>query len=210
MDGAELDKQFFTRLLQHTNNFSGLTWLGYPVWQNLFDLWTTQEVIFEVKPSLLIECGSCLGGSAIYYANLFDLMGKGRVISIDIEKQHNFTHPRVEFLIGDSAGPEIVATVRKAVEEAGGPIMVILDSDHSADHVEREFEAYCGFVTVGSYMLVQDGVIDVLDIFAGGRPGPLEAIRRALPRHPEFQVDMIKCNRFLITHHPAGWLKRVS
>jgi cephalosporin hydroxylase len=203
-----VDEVFFTRLLQKTNNFGDITWLGYPVWQNVLDLWTTQEVISMIRPELIIECGTNRGGSALFYATLFDLMGQGSIITIDVEKMHNLVHPRITFVIGSSIDDNVLTFVKERVKSVKGPIMVILDSDHSADHVEQEFEKYCGFVTAGSYLLVQDGVIDTLDMFAAGRPGPLAAIQRVRDRHPEFEVDEAKSQRFLITHHPSGWFRR--
>jgi cephalosporin hydroxylase len=200
---------FFMDLVGKTNNFGDVTWLGHPVWQNVLDLWTIQETIAAVRPELLIECGTNRGGSALFYANLFDLLGAGRVLTIDVEKLHDRTHPRVTFLLGSSVDPEIVAKVRATVKQTPGPVLVILDSDHSAGHVAKELEAYAAFVTPGSYLLVQDGVIDVLPVFRAGRPGPLPAIQDFLRRHPEFEVDRARNERFLITHHPLGWLRRL-
>jgi cephalosporin hydroxylase len=206
--GPSLHRAFFTDLVKKTDNFSGVTWLGQPIWQNVFDLWTIQETLFEIKPALLIECGTNRGGSALFYAHLFDLMGHGRVVTIDIETMHEITHPRITFLVGDSVAVDIVAKVRSAVDDAGGPVMVILDSDHGAPHVARELEAYSRFVTDGSFLLCQDGVMDVLPALGNGLPGPLPAIREFLGRHPEFEVDEARSERFLITHHPMGWLRR--
>jgi cephalosporin hydroxylase len=135
-------------------------------------------------------------------------MGKGRVITVDIEKLHNLSHPRITFLIGDCASPEIVAEIQKEREAVTGPVMVVLDSDHSAPHVTKEMAAYASFVTPGSYLHVQDGVIDVLPIYADARPGPLVAIEAFLKDHPEFEVDRERESKFLITHHPKGWLRR--
>ena len=137
-------------------------------------------------------------------------MGHGRVVTIDIEKMHEISHPRITFLVGDSASADIVAKVRSAVDAAGGPVMVILDSDHSAPHVARELEAYSRFVTDGSFLLCQDGVMDVLPALSNGLPGPLPAIREFLGRHPEFEADEARSERFLITHHPMGWLRRAG
>jgi cephalosporin hydroxylase len=204
-----LHRLFFTDLIEKTNNFGDITWLGQPVWQNALDLWTIQETIFEVKPELLVECGTNRGGSAFFYAQLFDLMGSGHVITVDIERIHEISHPRITFLLGSSVAPEVLEQMHSTVSSARGPVMVILDSDHSASHVSKELESYSPFVTPGSFMLVQDGVIDVLGIFRRARPGPLPAIRRFLKRHPEFEADLTKSSRFLLTHHPLGWLRRM-
>ena len=204
-----VNRLFMEQLIRRTDNFSKTTWLGYPIWQNTLDLWTIQETLAEVKPALLIECGTNRGGSARYYSHLFDLMGCGEIVSIDVEKLHDLQLPRVQFLLGSSVSEEILTIVRERVRRCGGPVMVILDSDHSEGHVAKELEAYCGFVTPGSYLMVQDGVIDLVGSYKGaGRPGPLPAIRKFLPAHPEFMLDQERCERFLVTHHPMGWLRR--
>ena len=199
---------FLNDVIARTENFRTTNWLGVPMWQNIFDLWTIQETIAEVKPALLIETGTNLGGSALFYANLMDLLGQGRVLTIDIERLHHLDHPRIEFLQGSSTDPAIVEQVRAAAGAADGPVMVILDSDHARDHVARELELYAPLVTPGSFLLSQDGVIDQLRIFADTRPGPLPANRAFLAQHPEFEHDRERNERFLITHHPAGWLRR--
>lgn len=199
---------FLTDLVESTRDFSNVTWLGKPVWQSVLDLWTIQETIHEVRPSLVIETGTNRGGSSWFYGQLFDLIGGGRVVTVDVERLHDLSHPRVTYLIGSSTAPEIVAEVRRTAGEADGPVMVILDSDHSRDHVAAELELYAPLVTPGSYMLVQDGSTDTLGVFRSGRPGPLPAIDAFVGRHPEFEVDEERCRRFLVTHHPRGWLRR--
>ena len=118
-------QRFHDKLVRKTNNFGNITWLGQPVWQNVLDLWTIQETLFEVKPDLLIECGTNRAGSAMFYAQLFDLMGKGRVITVDVEKLHSCTHPRVEFLLGSSVAEPILQVMRQRVAASPGPVMVI-------------------------------------------------------------------------------------
>jgi len=157
---------------------------------------------------LLIECGTNRGGSALFYSHLLDLLDYGNLISIDIEKMHSIQHPRATFLIGDSLSSDIRQQVEKTVSDVSGPVMVILDSDHSESHVYRELETYAPFVTPNSFCLVQDGVIDTLYMFRKGRPGPLGAIKRFLQKHDEFLLDRVRERRFLITSHPMGWLKR--
>jgi cephalosporin hydroxylase len=206
---TDSNRDFFTNLIQKTQNFSNITWLGQPIWQNILDLWTTQETIAQIKPDLLIECGTNRGGAALFYAHLFDLLGKGRVLTIDVQKLHSLSHPRIGFIQGSSVAEEVLRQVRAEVSVTTGAIMVILDSDHSKSHVSREMEAYADFVTPGSFMLVQDGVIDELPIFKDGRPGPLPAIQEFLTRRfMDFEVDRTRGERFLISHHPLGWLRR--
>jgi cephalosporin hydroxylase len=202
------DLEFMRELVKRTDNFGDVTWLGHPVWQNVLDLWVIQEAISEIKPALLIECGTNRGGSALFFAHLFDLMDQGRVVSVDVERMHDLEHPRVEFHIGSSVSDEMLGRMRQAAAAADGPVMVILDSDHSAEHVAKELDAYHGFVTPGSLMLCQDGVIDELPMLARDRPGPLVAIKQFLAQHPEFHVDERYDRRFVVTHHPQGWLRR--
>ncbi|MHB8658428.1 MAG: CmcI family methyltransferase [Solirubrobacteraceae bacterium] len=199
---------YFTDLIARTENFGHLTWLGKPIWQNLLDLWTIQETIWEIQPELLLETGTNRGGSAWYYAQLFDLIGRGRVMTCDLEAMHELEHPRIDFLIGSSLGGEAFDPMSRAAGRASGPVMVILDSDHTQAHVREELELYSQLVTPGSYILVQDGVIDTLPAFAAARPGPLPAIHEFLVEHPEYELDRERSTRFLVTHHPDGWLRR--
>jgi cephalosporin hydroxylase len=199
---------YFQHLIAHTHNFGATKWMNQPIWQNVLDLWTIQETICEIKPELLIECGTNRGGSSLFYAHLFDVMDHGRVVTIDIERMHDLTHPRITYLLGSSTAPPIVDRVRQAAADVKGAILVILDSDHSQAHVRRELDCYARFVTPGSFCLVQDGVIDTLWMFRADRPGPLPAIKDFLKTHPEFEVDRQRERRFLLSHHPMGWLRR--
>jgi cephalosporin hydroxylase len=206
----DIPKEFQTSLILRTRNYSNVNWLGHPIWQPVLDLWTLQETIAEVKPALLIECGTFQGGSSLFFAHLMDLMGKGRVITVDIEKQHDLAHPRITYLIGECSAPAIVQQIGDSARAAGGPVMVILDSDHSAANVTRELNAYAPMVTPGSFVHVQDGATDVLEVYARGRPGPLVATEAFLATHPEFVADTARSNRFIFTHHPKGWLRRTT
>lgn len=205
---AVIRQLFFRDLILATDNFANVNWLGHPVWQNVLDLWTIQEAIYEIQPDLLLETGTNRGGSALFYAHLFDLMDKGRVITCDIERMHTVSHPRITFLQGGSTSPGVVDTMRDAVANSNGAVMVILDSDHSQRHVTQELETYGTFVTPGSLILVQDGVIDTLAMLSADRPGPLPAIREFLRSHPEFEAEHARSEKFLISHHPSGWLRR--
>ncbi len=199
---------FFDQLIAKTDNFGNVTWLGQPVWQNVLDLWVMQETLADIKPALLIETGTNRGGSALFFAHLFDLLGHGKVVTIDVEKLHAIEHPRITFLLGSSTAPTIYEAVLSHARKAEGPILATLDSDHRSEHVRAELELYAPLVSPGSYCVVQDGVIDTLPRFAPGRPGPLAAIDEFLRTHPEFEIDEARCGKFLISHHPRGWLRR--
>jgi cephalosporin hydroxylase len=195
--------------VEATNNFGDISWMGQPIWQNLLDLWTVQEVICRIRPALLIECGTFKGGSSRFFADLFELMEHGRCITIDILKREFPKHPRVEYLTGGTLEPRVIDVVANAVAKADGPVLVVLDDDHSEAHVRLELDTYAAFPSVGSYLLVQDGIIDTLPAFAHARPGPLPAIRRFLASRDDFVVDRELVDRFPMTHHPDGWLLRV-
>src|SRR5436309_2948571 len=125
---APAGRLFLIDLIARTENFNRTNWLGTPVWQNILDLWTIQETIAEVRPALLIETGTNRGGSALFYAQLMDLMGNGEVLTIDIEELHELDHPRIEFLLGSSTDDAVLARVRERAAAADGPVMVILDA----------------------------------------------------------------------------------
>ena len=202
-------RAFHQDLIVKTGNFANTTWLGQPIWQNILDLWIIQETIAEIRPALLIETGTNRAGSALFYAHLMDLMDHGRVVTVDILKQHEIEHPRIEFLIGSSTDDDVVERVREAADAADGPVMVILDGLHDGPHVAQELELYGPLVTPGSLLLSQDGIIDELGMFADSRPGPKPANEDFLERHPEFEYDAERNEKFLLTHHPLGWMRRV-
>ena len=195
-------------LIGLTHNFARHRWLGVQIWQNLLDLWTIQETIAELRPGLVIETGTYRGGSALFYAQLMDLIGSGRVITIDIVDIKEVDHPRVTYIQGSSTDPATVEQVRAAAAETDGPVMVILDGEHSRDHVAAELELYAPLVTPGSLLLSQDGAIDTIPFFADSRPGPLPANRAFLASHPEFEYDRERTERFGFTQHPLGWMRR--
>ncbi len=195
-------------LVSRTQDFTTHTYAGIPCVQNALDFWALQEAISDLRPALLIEIGSYKGGSALFYGQLMDALGTGRVISIDIESPTGVEHPRVEFIEGDSLDPAIIDRARAEAEAADGHVLVILDGDHSRDHVAGELEAYSPLVTPGSVLLSQDGLVDVLEAFAPMRPGPLPANRDFLASHPEFDYDPDLGDRYGFTTHPLGWMRR--
>ncbi len=181
-------------------------WRGYLVAKCPLDLWIYQEILHQVKPDLIIECGTFAGGSALYFANLFDLMDNGRVITIDIHKhkKERPQHPRIEYMTGSSVADETVAQVKRKINPED-KVLVVLDSDHKSDHVLKELECYHEFVSNDSYLIVEDSNINGHPVFAEHGPGPMEALQAFLPRHPEFRSDL-RCEKFFMTQNPLGYL----
>lgn len=202
--------QASTEVMLHTENFSHVTWMGTPIWQNVFDIWCCQEIISRVRPRWIIETGTNRGGSALYFANLCDLLGHGEVITVDVERLHTLDHPRITFLHGSSTALETFAQIQTMVTRNPGPVLVTLDSNHHEDHVRAEIALYADLVTTGSYLVVQDTCIDTLAYLAVHRPGPLGAVRNFLEQTSEFEICPEFDGKFLISHHPSGYLKRRS
>jgi len=193
-----------------------LSWLGYKTLKCPLDLWIYQEMIVEIGISLVIECGTRFGGSALFLANIFDMLGHGRVITIDIGDPGNIDnggierpvpqHPRIEYLTGSSTSQEMLSAV-SALVGVTDKVMVILDSDHSRDHVLAELRAYAPMVTAGSYLIVEDTNINGHPVVPEFGPGPWEAVEQFLTESPDYCVDDGK-ERFLLTLNPKGFLMR--
>jgi len=182
-------------------------WLGLTVTKCPFDLWVYQEIIFDIRPQLIIECGTANGASALFLATICDAVGSGDILTIDNKMMPRRGHPRVTYLYGDVLADETLRLVRLAAV-GDGPVMVILDDAHEADHVERELEEYGPLVTPGSYIVVEDTDINGHPVAVGWGDGPWEALERFMPRHPEFERDFAR-QKFLLTTNPGGYLRRI-
>ena len=200
----------FHRLWYDAYFTHGMTYFeGVPLIKCPFDLWIYQELIFNLRPTLIIETGTAFGGSALFFARQLEKLGAGSVITIDIQAAEQLPrHPRITYLPGSSVDPAIVQLV-SARARAYESVMVVLDSDHSTAHVTAELEAYAPLVTRGQFLVVEDTNINghpVLVAWEGGA-GPHAAVEAFLPRYPEFQRNLV-AERYLLTMHPGGWLQR--
>jgi len=203
------------------------SWFGRPIIQLPEDMVRTQEVLYRLKPDVIVETGVAHGGSLIYYASLCRLMGKGRIIGVDIEirahnraaiEAHEFASS-ITLLEGSSTDAGIVEQVRTLIAP-GETVLVILDSNHTRQHVLDELECYHGMVTRGSYIVATDGIMrDLHDVPRGEAKwvtdNPAQAANEFAARHPEFVLEQpewpfnqsqLKEN---ITHWPDAWLRRV-
>lgn len=182
--------------------------MGVPAQKCPLDLWVYQEIIFEVRPDIIVECGAADGGSATFLASICDLVKRGRVITIDIQpRDARPRHNRVRYLLGSSTDPEVVNKVRRAIRSRDR-VMVILDSDHSKDHVLNELLAYSPLVTRGSYLIVEDTNVNGHPVYADFGPGPMEAVQEFLSDNSDFEIDSSR-EKFLMGFNPRGWLRRV-
>ena len=201
----------YYRMWQRGHNTLVSSWLGYKTLKCPLDMWIYQELLVSYRPDLIIECGTCFGGSAIFMATVCDLLGHGRVLSIDIDaaiEAMRPRHPRIEYVIGSSTDPDIVGEVVRQAAMVDR-IIVILDSDHTQAHVAAELEAYGWMVPRNGYLIVEDTNLNGHPTAPEFGPGPMEALDDFIAAHPEFVVDR-GLERFLMTCNPRGFLLRTA
>jgi cephalosporin hydroxylase len=204
---------------QYTYNF---TWMGRPIIQYPQDIMALQEIIWSVKPDLIIETGIAHGGSLIFSASMLELIGgNGKVVGIDIDiRKHNRDeiekHPmfkRIHLVEGSSVDRKTVEEV-KGIAASYKNTMVILDSNHTHEHVLQELHHYAPLVSVGSYLCVFDTLVeDIPAEYIKDRPwgkgnNPKTAVWEFLKDHDNFEIDKSIENKLLITVAPDGYLKR--
>jgi cephalosporin hydroxylase len=205
---------------QHKATYE-LVWMGIPIIQLPEDILTMQELIWRVRPDVMIESGVAHGGALILYASLLDAIGKGHVVGVDLEiRKYNRlaieAHPmskRITLIEGDSIAEDTLVQVRAEIAP-GATVMVALDSNHTRDHVASELERYAPLVTPGSYCVVFDGVMTLVsDAPNAGEnwqsDNPLEAVSAFLAEHEEFEVDE-SLNRLEVTYCQSGFLRRLE
>jgi cephalosporin hydroxylase len=182
-------------------------WLGVRTLKCPIDLWIYQEILAELRPELVIETGTFAGGSALYLAGVMDHLHHGAVVTVDLEEHPDRPrHHRVTYVRGSSVSPDVVSRVaRKA--RGRRPVMVILDSDHSRDHVLAELHAYADFVTPRSYLIVEDTNVNGHPVVPEFGPGPAEAVATFLAERSDYEVDRSR-ERLLMTFNPGGFLRR--
>ena len=206
---------------KYSYNFS---WLGRPIIQYPQDIMAMQEIIWKVKPDLIIETGIAHGGSLVFYASMLELIGEdGTVLGIDVDiREHNRIeikkhpmHTRIKMIEGSSVDKGIV---KRAYELASGKkqVLVLLDSNHTHDYVLKEMNLYSSLVTKGSYLVVFDTIIeDMPENFFVDRPwgkgnNPKTAVKEFLKTNDRFEIDKEIENKLLITVAPDGYLKCVK
>lgn len=200
------------------------SWMGVPIIQMPADIMATQEVIWMTKPDVIIECGVARGGSVLFMASMLELIGNGKVVGVDIDIREHArdsieNHPmskRVTLIEDESVVAGTVARVRSEIPE-GTRVMVILDSDHSRDHVLEECRTYGPMVTPGCYLVVADTIVAHLpeDSISRHRSRVLEkgnepdaAVKLYLSEAQEFEVDLVLNGKLVLSSSPGGYLRR--
>jgi cephalosporin hydroxylase len=199
------------------------SWMGVPIIQLPADIIAIQEVIWSTKPDIIIETGVARGGSVLFMASLLELIGKGKVIGIDVDiRAHNRDtierHPmskRVVLIEGSSTDATILAKTRAEIPE-GASVMVVLDSDHRRDHVLAELRSYAPLVTQGHYLVVADTILGHLDAAQTPRNRaklwlrgnePLSALEAYLGETDRFEADPVLNGKLILSSSPGGYLR---
>ncbi|MBI2048872.1 MAG: class I SAM-dependent methyltransferase [Candidatus Liptonbacteria bacterium] len=201
-----------------------VSWLGMTIIQNPYDMILMQELIFDLRPDLIVETGIAHGGSLIYYASLMEMLGKGRVIGVDIDiRSHNRCliekHPmykRIEMIQGGSTDKELIARLKKKAKKYR-KVMVCLDSHHGYEHVLKELRLYAPLVSKGSYIVVFDTLMPKLfglkgtkNIYSDYRKdNPGSAAKKFLSENKNFKIDK-NYNKFFVSSCPDGFLRRIK
>ena len=200
--------KLYYQLWMQGEDTKNLSWFGQRMIKCPLDLWIYQELLVRTRPDVVVDTGTCFGGSAFYMATILDQIGHGRIITIDIEDVPGRpTHPRISYITGSSVDPRVVSQVHDAV--GGERSLVVLDSDHSAAHVYQEILAYQSLVKPGDYLIVEDTNVNGHPVLLEHGPGPMEAVDKFLAGNRDFVIDEA-CERFLMTLNPRGYLRRTA
>jgi cephalosporin hydroxylase len=182
-------------------------WLGVRTDKLPLDLWIYQEILHEVRPDVIVETGTLHGGSALFLATICDALGHGRVVTVDLQEQPGRPeHPRIEYVHGSSTSQEVFDRVRAGLP-AEARAMVVLDSDHRKEHVLAEMRLWGRLVPPGSYLVVEDTILNGHPVSPEFGPGPMEAVDAFLAETDDWEVDHRR-EKLYLTFNRRGYLRR--
>ncbi len=207
---SDFNKLYY-KLGEIGESWNNTFWMGVRTWKYPTDLWVYQEIIFEVRPDIIIETGTAFGGSALFLASVLDNIGKGKVITVDIQKQEYKKHKRIIYLNGSSTSEAILNKIRKLVSKKD-KVLVILDSDHRMPHVLDELNEYSDLVSKDSYLIVEDTSVNGHPVYQNHGPGPFEALEIFMNEtkiKKSFLIDKDR-EKFMLTMNPRGFLKKIA
>lgn len=219
-EGMDLISSLWAKLYAYHKYTHDITWMGVPIIQYPEDIVMMQELIWKIRPDVIVECGIAHGGAALFYASLLELVGKGIVIGIDVEiRQYNRivieNHPlsnRVKMIELSSVSEEAITRVKELIKPSD-KVLVVLDSNHSKDHVARELFMYKDIVSPGSYLVAMDGAQAFMWDIPNGKPewkedNPLTAIEEFMKDNKAFEIDH-HYTRLKVTSNPKGFLRKI-
>lgn len=198
-------------------------WLGVPIIQSPEDVFVLQELIWETRPDFVIETGVARGGSVVLYASILELIGHGQVIGVDIDiRPHNRnsieSHPmskRITLVEGSSTSQDVIDRI-KSLTSGSERVSVVLDSNHTHEHVLEELSVYAPMVGVGQFMLVADTIVEYVPAQThrvrewGPGNNPATALANFLSTDSDFELDQVTNGKLLLTYSPGGFLRRKS
>ncbi|MCC6429211.1 MAG: class I SAM-dependent methyltransferase [Phycisphaerales bacterium] len=201
----------FHEVFYYRRLWDTVRWMGVQAYKCPFDLWIYQEILHAHRPDVVIETGTAAGGTALFLAHIMDVIGKGRVLSIDIESNpQRPSHPRITYLHGSSIDQAVFASVRSGIT-TGERALVILDSLHNKDHVLAELRLWSPLIPSNGLLIVEDSNINGhpvhTDYSPDQGPGAYEAVEEFLLENDHFQRDS-SFERLLMTFNPGGYLRR--
>ena len=198
-----------------------VNWLGMPIIQTVEDMIVLQEIVYDIRPDFIVETGIAHGGSLVYFASLLELLGKGRVIGIDVEiRKHNKIllekHPmikRITLIEGDSSSQEILKKIRNKIPK-NSKVLVVLDSNHTREHVLKELNLYSPLVNRGSYIIVEDTIMPEVAKYKHakdyyGNDNAKQAVNIFIKNNKKFITDKAR-EKLGFTYFPGGFLKRIK
>ncbi len=199
----------------YNNHIYGYTsWLGVITWKSVSDMWNYQEIIFNLKPSLIIEFGTFMGGSALFFASILRSIGqKSKLISVDINHSRvspaTSSDPDIELMLESSSSPKVADRITALCQEYPGRIFAILDSDHSKAHVLAEMLLLRSILKPGDYLIVEDSNVNGHPVLPNWGEGPYEAIQEYFSRYPDdYERDVVREQKFGFTFATEGFLIR--
>lgn len=173
------------------------------------DLWIFQEILHTVRPQLVIELGTYLGGTTLFLAHQLELLNGGQVVSVDCRVLERPQHHRIRYVCGETQSPQVREQVAAEAQATAGAVLVIHDADHRYEPCLADLEVYGPLVTPGSYLIVEDSNVNGHPVLCDWGPGPYEAIDHFLVEHPQFERDPSR-EKFMLTYNPGGYLRRTS
>ncbi len=210
--GSEAEE--YHKWYYNTSVWMKTTWMGVGCWKSVSDMWNYQEILFELKPSLVIEFGTWRGGSALFFASVMRQIGEPfKVLSVDVDHKNLDPAARrdsdILFVESSSTVPAIAEHIQRLKSEFPGRIFAILDSDHSMNHVLAEMKLLRPLLSAGDYLLVEDSNVNGHPVLPGWGPGPYEAVEAYEHEFPnDYEHDGARENKFGWTFAPSGFLIR--